>query len=572
MNKVIPVLCLLLFFPCVVACTENGSREAADESAASARDSGETAREGARPNILLIVADDLGFSDVGAFGGEIRTPNLDTIAESGIRITDFHVGPTCAPSRSMLMSGNDNHLAGLGNQAEALAPNQKGQPGHEGYLNDRVISVASLLRDVGYHTYMAGKWHLGEPVERDPFHRGFERAFTLLQGGASHFADEWMMYANYTPTYRRDGQRVHLPPEFFSSEFYTDKIIEYIDSNDEGEPFFAYLAFTAPHDPLHVPDDWLDKYSGRYDNGWDALRAERLQRMEDLGIMPQDTALSRRMQMLPEWDSLGSEEKRYESRRMEIYAAMVENLDYHVGRLVDHLKRDSRYENTLILFFSDNGANAVEVRAYPETTQEWVDRNSDNRFENMGRRGSRIAQGMGWAIASNTPLRYFKGLISEGGIRSPLIVSGPGVARTGQIESTFTHVMDIAPTLLEVAGASYPSEYAGHEVYPVMGRSMMPYLQGNTVVVRDDEDAISWELLGYRAIRQGPWKATWLPKPLGRGDWELFNLVADVSERDDLATVNPERLRELIGLWEDYSRSVGVVLPEGGMELELEER
>jgi arylsulfatase len=442
-----------------------------------------------------------------------------------------------------------------------------GQPGYEGYLSDRVISFASLLKDSGYHTYMAGKWHLGEPLERDPFHRGFERAFTLLEGGASHFDDEWMMYANYTPTYREDGERVHLPQGFYSSEFYADKIIEHIESKNDGKPFFAYLAFTAPHDPLHVPDDWLDKYKGRYDEGWDALRADRLERMKTIGIVSEDTQLSHRLPMLPEWDSMNPEARKHEVRRMELYAAMIENLDFHLGRLLDHLKNKSMFENTLIVFFSDNGANAFDMDSYPETTKEWVERNSDNRFSNWGRRGSRIAQGMGWAVASNTPLRYFKAMNSEGGIRSPLIISGPGIARTGEILPVFTHVMDIAPTFLDVAGASYPTEYLGHEVSPMMGKSILPFIQGKVDIVREDSEAVCWELLGFSAVRQGRWKATWLPKPFGLSDWELFDLETDISERNNLANTNPEKLRELIQIWEKYSESVGLIMPDPPVQL-----
>jgi arylsulfatase len=516
-----------------------------------------------RPNILLIVVDDMGYSDVGAFGGEIRTPHIDSLAQSGLRMTSFYASPSCAPTRAMLMSGTDNHVAGLGNQKEALTENQKGKPGYEGHINDRVVTVASLLRDAGYHTYVAGKWHLGEEVEQDPFNRGFEKAFTLLQGGASHFGDEWMMYANYTPIYRENGQRVHLPDDFFSSEFYTDKLIEYIDGARDDKPFFAYLAFTAPHDPLHLPDDWLDKYEGRYDAGYEALREERLRRMKELGIVAAETELSHSLPMIPKWDSLNVEQKRVMSRRMELHAGMVENMDHHLGRLFDHLKKKGIYDDTLIVFFSDNGASPAEVHNYPETTAAWVERNSDNRLENLGRRGSRTAIGMAWALSSGTPLRFFKGFHAEGGIRVPLIVAGPGVARIGQTDPAFTHVMDIAPTLLEVAGAShpYPKKYKGREVQPLGGKSMIPFLAEKTDAVRDDSEAVAWESVGWRAVRKGPWKATWFASPFGPDDWQLFNLDDDLSERNDLAHENKAKLGELILLWEEYAHEVGVVLP-----------
>jgi arylsulfatase len=408
---------------------------------------------------------------------------------------------------------------------------------------------------------MSGKWHLGVEIKQDPFHRGFEHAYTLLQGGASHFDDEWMMYANYTPIYREDGKRVHVPPGFFSSRFYTDKLIEYIDSAKDGKPFFAYLALTAPHDPLHVPNEWLKKYKGRYDTGYDALRTERLARMKKIGIVPKDTKLSHRLPMIPKWDSLNDGQKRVMARRMELHAAMIENLDHHLGRLLNHLKQKKMYDNTLIIFFSDNGASPSEFHNYPGTSKEWVERNSDNRFENLGRRGSRISIGPAWALASNTPLRHFKAFMSEGGIRVPLIVAGPGVVRKGQIKQAFTHVMDIAPTLLEVAGASHPKKHQGRKVLPMLGKSMKPFLEGKKETVRNDSEAVGWELFGRRAIRQGRWKATWLDSPFGPNDWQLFDLEADVSERNDLANKKKKKLREFIQLWEDYSDSVGVILP-----------
>jgi arylsulfatase len=372
-----------------------------------------------------------------------------------------------------------------------------------------------------------------------------------------------MMCANYTPIYRENGVRTHVPRGFFSSEFYTDKLIEYIDTAKDGNPFFAYLAYTAVHDPLHLPDDWLDKYKGLYNSGYDALRKQRLERMKKLGIVPEETKLSHGLPMTPKWDSLNKKQRRVMARRMELHAAMIENMDHHLGRLFAHLKKKGVYDNTLIIFFSDNGAHPGEPHDYPDTTKEWVERNSDNRHENMGRRGSRISIGPGWALASNTPLRYFKGTTSEGGIRVPCVITGPGVARRGQIDSAFAHVMDIAPTLLEVAGIPhpYPGKYKGREVLPLMGTSMLPYVKGKADFVRDDSEAIGWELFARRAIRQGRWKATWLDRPFGQDKWQLFDLGSDLTERNDLAEKNKEKLNELIVLWREYADEVGVVLP-----------
>jgi arylsulfatase len=465
----------------------------------------------------------------------------------------------------MLLSGTDNHLAGLGNMFEALFPNQIGEPGYEGHLSDRVVSIATLLRDAGYFTCMSGKWHLGEEVEHDPYHRGFQKAYTMLQGGCSHFDTEWMMYANYTPTYRENGLRVHVPKGFYSSEFFTDKIMEYIDSRESGKPFFAYLSFTAPHDPLHVPDEWLDKYKGRYDNGYEALRKERLNRLKELGFIPEDTVPFPRMPMIPDWEKIPKKQRKIEARRMELYSAMIDNIDYHLGRLFKHLKKTGAYENTLIIFFSDNGANGADMHQYPGTDQAWVDSNSDNRYENMGRRFSRVAQGAAWAQVSMTPFRLFKAFTVEGGIRSPLIISGLSVANQGSHSDAFSHVMDIPTTILDAAGIDHPgTSYKGRKVEPIRGRSMMKVLKGKSAIVYDNDTAVSWEIFGYRAVRKGDFKLVWLPIPFGSDDWQLYDLSKDPAELNDLSQERPKLRKEMIDIWNQYSEKVGVVLPPGG--------
>jgi arylsulfatase len=499
---------------------------------------------------------------LGAFGGEIRTPNIDSLAAAGVKFTDFYVAPTCSPTRSMLMSGNDNHIAGLGNMNEALTPSQVGQPGYEGYLNDRVVSVASLLGDAGYHTYMAGKWHLGEESEHDPSRRGFEKSFTLLQGGASHFDDEWMMYANYTPTYRENGVRVHVPRGFYSTRFYTDKIIEYIDDQKDDRPFFAYLSFTAVHDPLHLPDDWLNKYAGEYAGGYNALREQRLARMKELGLIPKEASLGPWLSLVPKWEDLSAEQQRKEARRMELYAAMVSNIDSNVGRLFDYLEKAEQKENTLVIFLSDNGANGAEMHMYPDTDEAWVERNSDNRPSNWGRRGSRIAQGAGWAQASSTPFRLFKAFIAEGGIRSPLIISGPGVAYTGETVHAVAHVMDIAPTFLAIADTDYPSTYDGRSVAPILGKSLVPLLTKRSTVVHGPDEPLAWEFFNWRAIRIGDSKATWISQPFGQSEWQLFDLATDPGESIDLSKQQPGVTQQLVSAWEKYARDVGVVPPD----------
>ena len=515
-----------------------------------------------RPNILMIVVDDMGYSDPSAFGGEVATPNIDSIAERGVKFTNFYVGPTCSVTRSMLMSGHDNHFAGLGTMNETLAPNQVGQPGYEGYLNNRVASLPSLLKEAGYQTYMSGKWHLGEEPEQDPSERGFEKVYTMLLGGASHFDDEWMLYSDYTPTYREDGNRTHVPRNFYSTEFYADRIMKYMDEGEDDRPFFAYLAFTAPHDPLHVPDDWLDRYKGMYDDGYNALRIRRLARMRELGIVPQETTLGPWLELVPRWEELSEERKRAESRRMEIYAAMVGNVDFHIGRVLDYLETSGKKQNTIVIFFSDNGANGLEMHQYPGTDEEWMERNSDNRFSNWGRRGSRIAQGPGWAQASSTPFRLFKAIIAEGGIRSPLIIAGPGVAYQAETVDSLTHVMDLAPTFLEYAETEYPKKRNGESLVPQRGKSMVSLLSKRSRTVRTPEESIGWEFNGWRAIRVGDHKATWISTPYGPSEWQLYDLAADPGESRDLSSQEPVLRQRLVDAWERYAKEVGVVPPE----------
>ena len=512
-----------------------------------------------RPNILLIAVDDMGYSDIAPFGGEINTPNIEALAKQGVKFTNFYTGPVCSATRSMLLSGNDNHVAGLGNMYERMTPNQTGQPGYEGFLNDRVVSVASILKDADYHTYMAGKWHLGHAPGQDPSKRGFERSFTLLQGGASHFDDEWMMYANYTPTYREDGVRTHVPQGFYSTEFYANQIVKYLKEQKDNKPFFAYLAFTAPHDPLHIPDKWLERGKGQYKDGYNALRTKRLARMKELDNVPKDAQLGPWIKGVPLWEALSAEQKKFEIRRMEIYSAMIENIDYHIGRVLDYLESSGKSKNTIVIFFSDNGANGNEMHMYSGTDEAWVERNSDNRFTNWGKRGSRIAQGPGWAQASSTPFHLYKQYLAEGGIRSPMIIAGPGVDFKEKAVNNIAHVMDLAPTFIELAGATYPVSYNGKPVEQPRGKSMVSFLSRKSPSLYGADEALGWEYRDLKAIRMGDYKATWTSKPFGPEKWQVFDLSTDPGESNDISSQDPALKERLIDAWANFAKSVGVV-------------
>ena len=516
-----------------------------------------------KPNFLLVMVDDMGWTDIGCFGSEIETPNIDALAKRGVQFSDFHVSVSCSPTRSMLLSGTDNHLAGLGNMDELLTPKQKGKPGYEGHLNDRVVSLPEVLRAGGYHTYMAGKWHLGHEPESYPHARGFERTFSLLYGGASHWSDMAGLIERQTPAhYTLDGKKVEeLPADFFSSRSYADFLMDAIRENrSDGKPFLAYLAFTAPHDPLHVPEPWLSKYRGRYSGGYETLKAERLSAAKRLGLVSDGVPTPSRHPMIKPWDSLSDDEKTYEARGMEVYAGMVENMDYHFGRVVTFLRDIGEFENTVILFCSDNGANPWVTEDYPGNRgSKWLEQ-FDDSIGNLGNPGSAYAYGMGWASACAGPLQRFKMTVSEGGIRSPLLIAGPGV-QGGRMSNAFSYVTDIMPTLLDLAGIKHPREFKGTKVEPMRGKSMARVLSGSGNRLHEADAYIGGEMGGGKWMRQGSYKAVSVAKPYGTGEWNLFDLENDPGETKDLSKEKPELLSRLKSAWEKYAGEVGVVMP-----------
>ena len=523
-----------------------------------------------KPNILLIVADDMGYSDLGCYGGEIKTPVLDNLANMGVRYTNFYVSPTCSVTRSMLLSGTDNHIAGLGNMGELNAPNQIGQPGYEGVLNQRVVTVASLLRDNGYHTYMAGKWHLGLKPDEYPHARGFERDFSLLVGGGSHFDNGWNLEWQVPKApYTEDGQPVaELPKDFYSSKNYTDKTIQFIDEGHrDGKPFFAYMAYTAPHGPLQVPNKWLRKYKNHYDEGWDGIREKRLVRMQELGIIEEGDNTADRLYFLPRSSALAPAARVALGRKMEIYASMVEYMDDQIGRVFEYLKQIGEYDNTIVIFISDNGAEGNDLRSMVAGQAgtmgflHGMNNFAENSHNSIGRKGTYAEYGAAWAQVSMAPFRIYKGWTAEGGIRSPLIVSGLGVKGSGELnKNAILHVKDIVPTVLELAGVEHPSSFKGREVAPVQGKSWVEMLEGRTQSPRSPDDWLGWELFGNRAIRQGDWKISSLYQPMGTGDWQLYNLADDPGEQFDLSEKRPDKMKELIAFWEEYEKTNSVII------------
>ncbi len=521
-----------------------------------------------RPNFLVIVADDLGFSDLGAFGGEISTPNLDALAYVGLRLTDFHSAPACSPTRAMLMTGTDHHIAGIGTMLEVAIPGFEGAPGYEGYLNDRVAALPELLRDGGYLTLMSGKWHLGDTIETSPWARGFERSFALLPAGGSHYGGGlFSRFATVETLYSEDDEFVDVPKDFYSSDFFTDKLLQYFRErpSDDKRPFFAYLPYQAPHWPLQAPDEAIAKYRGRYTDGPDVLRDARLKALKLFGLCGPDVVPHPVVaESEKEWADLTPDEQALSARTMEVYAAMVERMDWNIGRVTDYLERTGELDNTVVIFLSDNGAEGAIVEAMPLSgayIMEQIRLHYDNSLDNIGRSDSCIWYGPRWAQAATAPSRLHKAFTTEGGIRVVSFVTWPGFARQGEIGTAFSTVMDIAPTLLELAGIAHPgTSYQGHEIVPMRGKSLIPYLSRRSDQVHDNETGTGWELFGRRAIRQGDWKALYLPAPYGPGKWQLYDLSEDPGEIVDHAETHPEKLTALLALWDRYVEENGVLL------------
>lgn len=527
-----------------------------------------------RPNILLIVADDLGFSDLGAFGGEIQTPYLDTIARQGLRLTNFHTASTCSPTRSMLLSGTDHHLAGLGSMAESIRPDQAGQPGYEGFLNDQVAALPELLQDAGYYTIMSGKWHLGLTPERFPAQRGFEKSFALLPGAANHYAFEADIPEDEIPgllkvtrgLYAENDQFItELPSDFYSSDYFSDKLLEYLgdDQARQDRPFFAYLPFSAPHWPLQAPQQDIAKYQGVYDAGPEVLRDQRLSRLKALDLIENDATVHPVLAHTKFWQELSEAERRISAKSMEIYAAMVDRMDQNVGRVVDYLKHTGEYDNTLIIFLSDNGAEGAQLEALPvfgPNIEVVIDRYYDNALDNMGNGNSYIWYGEHWAQAATAPSRLFKAHTSEGGIRTPAFIHYAGLKKQQHISHEFLTVMDLLPTLLDQLNIQHPgTEYKGRSLVPLRGRSILPYLNAERDYIHEQDHVTGWELFGQKALRKGDWKALFIPAPNGPNQWQLYHLKEDAGEIHDLAKTHPEKLDELLADWQVYVRENGVV-------------
>ena len=515
-----------------------------------------------RPNIVLIFADDLGYSDVGCYGGELRTPNINALGMGGLRFTNFINAARCCPSRACILTGLYPHQAGVGGMM-----NDRGVPGYRGDLGRDCVTLAEVLRDAGYGTYAAGKWHVTRFIEVDgpkhnwPLQRGFDRYFGTITGAGSYFEPQ---------TLTLDDDPVdELGEGFYYTDAIGDRSVRFIDDHLDrtpGAPFFLYQSFTAPHWPLHAPEEDVASARGRFDAGWDRLRLERHERMLAAGIADARWTLPEREAGAPPWEE--AENRAWHLRRMEVYAAQVESMDRAVGRLVETLRRRGVLEHTLILFLSDNGGCAEEI-----DTQGWYDYilrggervsrelTLDGRPIQVGNDPSVMpgpddtyqSYGLPWANLSNTPFRLYKALTHTGGVATPLIAHWPaGISAAGELRDQPGHLIDFMPTFVELAGAAYPTEYAGAEIQPMEGVSLAPVFAADRPL---DRDAIYVEHEGSRAVMDGAWKAV---ARGGTGPWELYDTRLDRTETRDLATRQPGELARLTAMWEEWANRARV--------------
>jgi len=519
-----------------------------------------------KPNVVLILADDLGYSDVGCYGSEIRTPNIDRLGRNGVRFTQFFNTARCSPSRASLLTGLHPHQTGVGILTDADGPQ-----GYRGSLNDRCATLAELLAEDGYATGLSGKWHLAsnmqEPSEAWPTRRGFQHFFGTLSGAGSYYRPSTLHRGENDASSEADD------PDFFYTDAIAADAAKFIgESVEAGRPFFSYVAFTAPHWPLHAPAEDVERYAGVYEQGWDELREARLQRQKEEGIVSSDAVLSDRDPHVPSWAD--TPHKDWEASRMRAYAAQVDRMDRGIGVILEELERRGVLDETLIVFLADNGACAEPLpNGDPETLRTrraiFPEGTKDGRPIRLGNYPDIIpgpedtyaSYGRAWANLSNTPFRLYKRWVHEGGIATPLIAHWPaGDVRSGTIATAPFQLTDFVPTVLEATGIAYQAP-AGREVLPLEGRSMLG-------VFRGDEDEVPqadmyWEHVGNSAVRRGQWK---LVREYG-SDWELYDLSESRTEENDVAAENPDLVATLVADYEAWADRIGVVPMERIIEL-----
>ena len=526
-----------------------------------------SAQQSDRPNIVLILADDLGFTDISPFGSEIHTPNIARLAAEGVSFTNYHTAGSCAPARAMLLTGVDSHRNGVPNIPEALPAEQMAYEHYQGVLNDKVVTLANVLQAGGYHTYMTGKWHLGHTPELLPSVRGFDRTIAMADTGADNWEQRIFLPIYDQANWYADGASHTLPDDFYSSEYFIDKAIEFIDSNESSDqPFFAYIPFQAVHTPVQAPKEYSDRYAGVYDKGWSVMREKRRQAAIAKGIIPADSQVEV-TPGTPNWTDSTDEQKRYDARRMEVYAGMVDAMDTHIGRLMSYLESIDEYDNTIFIFTSDNGAASGGLNGFNGNAplNKWLDRMGySTKYETLGEKGSWLASGTGNASISNSPLIHYKFHTNEGGLRVPLVMSGPGISQQGELTDEFTFVTDLTPTILNLVGLNdHDGNFNGESVEPIVGSNFADYLMGTTQQIHSPSEPIGYELGGSSALFKGDYKIVTNRSEQNETERHLFNIKADPGEVSDLRDEQPQLLEEMLADYEVWERANDVLpMPE----------
>ncbi|MDB4030464.1 arylsulfatase [Planktomarina temperata] len=514
------------------------------------------AQEAAPPNVLLVLLDDAGFMDFGAYGGDAATPNIDALADRGAMFSRYYTSPQCGPSRAMLMTGRDNHEVALGSISETLSPEMRQYPGYTMRWEDGLPTIASRLNERGYQTFISGKWGIGDVGENLPHRFGFDRSFVLDATGGSNYDHTPYLPLYKTTNWFEDGAPVTLPDAFYSSEGIVDRMIDYLDESDPEKPFFSFVSFQAIHMPIQVSPEYREHYAGRFEDGWEVMREQRLERAVDLGLVPESTELAPLPASSRAWDDLNDEEQAYWARSMQVNAGMLESADHHLGRLLAHLEAQGKLDNTLVIVTSDNGpesrgvGDATGVRGM--AVRSWMRQNGWNRdAETLGERNTMTFIGEEWASVSAAPFALFKFTATEGGLRVPLVIAGPDLPATGVLDGR-AHVTDLVPTMLDIAGVN--------PVAPdIRGRSLLPMLNGERTAIYGDDDAVGFEVSGNSALYRGNWKISRIPEPLGDGEWHMYDLSTDPGETTDLASARSELFQDMLNEYLSYADEVGVV-------------
>ncbi len=508
-----------------------------------------------RPNVVVLLVDDAGLMDFSAFGGEARMPNIDRLAAAGTKFTGYRTSPSCAPSRAMLLTGVDNHRTGIATIPEVVRSQDRDKPGYSMSLEPGVLTVADRLKAAGYRTYMTGKWHLGSEEGDLPNHHGFDQSFALDASGADNWEQKPYMPYYATAPWFENGVAADLPEDFYSSKFMIDKMIDYIGEGGESdEPFFAYIGFQAIHIPVQAPREFIENYEGVYDEGWQALRTARWERAQALGLIPEGAPLAPMYAGSQDWDALSVEDKYFFSKSMAVNAGMLEAMDFHIGRLMDHLEASGELQNTLFVVTADNGPAPSSMATVP-AMKLWMALNGYNMdVETLGEKGSMVSIGPDWANAAAAPSDLFKFYAAEGGIRVPLIISGAGLDARAPV-SSIAMVTDLTPTILDFAGV----DVADNEPVPINGRSLRPVLDGVALETHPATTPLALEVSGNSALFLEGYKLTRNSLPYGDGVWRLYNLAIDPGETNDLASVEPDRKQTMLAHYQDYADEFGVV-------------